>query len=235
MQNRVIVFINDIEAAEKACDVIKKYPVIAFDMEGVNLGRNANVSLVQIAISPHFVYIFDAMILGLNLFEKNTLLPILNDPTILKLCFDCRTDCATLIHRFRIHPYGFYDLQIVYTYLFQNKGDPFLKGYHKAMQALNINMDNDLQLKQSFKHIWKSHLLSQEMLFQRPICQSFINYCAVDVVYLFKMFETWNISKKFIIRLTYQRILQFVMHSEKTDADPLLMSRIDFGKYWVKR
>lgn len=235
MQNRVIVFINDIEAAQTACEVIKKYPVIAFDMEGLNLGRNANVSLVQIAISPYLVYIFDVMVLGLSLFETNTLLPILNDPTILKLCFDCRTDCATLMHRFRIHPYGFYDLQIVYTYVFQSKGDPFLKGYHKAMQALNINMENDLQLKRSFKQIWNSRLSCQKMLFQRPLCQSFLNYCAVDVVYLFKMFESWNISRKFIIRLTYQRILQFVMHSEKSSADPKLMSHIDFGKYWSKK
>lgn len=234
MQNRLIIYIEDFEAAEAACDIIRKHPVIAFDMEGSNLGKNGNVSLIQIAISTEIVYIFDVLILGIRIFEKNTLLPILTDPTILKLCYDCRSDCATLVHCFGVHPYGFFDLQVVYTYVFQHRSDPYLKGYHKAMQALGHNdivLQNDLQSKKHFKAIWKTSSLSHAMLFHRPLPQMFVNYCAIDVVYLFKMYSSWHLSKRFVVRTTYQRFWKFISRKDK-DFSSNNMARIDFGKYW---
>jgi len=238
MSSRVIVFVKDLSAAETACDSIRRCPILGFDMEGKNLGRNASVSLVQIAVSPTLVYIFDVLALGASLFGPKTLLPILTDPCVLKLCYDCRCDCETLYHQFAVQPYGFYDLQIVYTYLFQNKGDPYLKGYHKALQMpgiLNPSLHEealDLQSKIAFKKQWKNADMGNVM-FERPLYEALVNYCAIDVVYLFKMFEAWHISRKFIVRLTYQRIYQHLCRDD--DARALrVMSEIDFGKYWRK-
>lgn len=135
-----IIFVDSWTDAAQACIDIKHYSVIGLDIELLS-GNNKNddvktTSLIQIAISHHKTYIFDVLTLGQALFDACYLLPILVNPQIIKLCYDCRGDAEALFINHGVRTFGLYDLQIVFTSLFQAPMDPFLKGLKRAVRAV---------------------------------------------------------------------------------------------------
>ena len=114
-----IVVVESLPKAHDVCEKLKKLTVIAVDIEGINISNGGTVSLVQIAASSHEVYLFDILALGNMVFTQAYLQPIFRDPNILKLCYDCRCDCAALRELTHGDVCSFYDLQVVYTTLYQ--------------------------------------------------------------------------------------------------------------------
>jgi len=104
-----------------AYEIIKKlhtFDYITFDCEGVDLGRTGALTVVSIStIEPNAIaFIFDVLVLGADIFHHNdraeTLKTLLEDPTITKISFDCRTDSDALYHQFQVKLTGCLDLQI---------------------------------------------------------------------------------------------------------------------------
>ena len=76
---------------------VMSYDVIAVDCEGVNLGRNGELTLVQVGLGEEKVYLFDVLVVclpiplqvalitsfkgGKPLFEEGGLRAMLEDPT----------------------------------------------------------------------------------------------------------------------------------------------------------
>lgn len=92
-----VVLVDTPAAAAAACARLRTSRLLAFDMEGAPLGQLT--SLLQLAVSPAEVYVFDVLALGPALFDAAHLLPILTDPKTLKLCFDGRGDARALFHQ----------------------------------------------------------------------------------------------------------------------------------------
>lgn len=228
--------VDTLEKAAHACALLKKQHLLSFDIEGKKLGRYGEVSIIQIATPQRKVYLFDVLALGQSLFDAKLLLPILSDPNILKLCYDCRCDSEALYHLYRIQMFGLYDLQIVYTLLFQSKKDPFLKGLHKAMKKIIATCEDintfetasaDLEIKIKTKHEW-----NPELMMQRPISPDILKYCAIDVVHLFEMYrQWWNFSDSLIVWFTYQRMMRF-LYRTPLETEHMIMSKIDFVNYY---
>ena len=155
-----IIFVDNWTDAAQACTDIKHYSVIGIDIELIISDDNNVVkkttSLIQVAISPYKTYIFDALTLGQALFDACYLLPILVNPQILKLCYDCRGDTETLFINHGVRAFGLYDLQIVFTSLFQTPMDPFLKGLNRAVRAVlspeeaNVFWETKARMKRYF-------------------------------------------------------------------------------------
>jgi ribonuclease D len=84
------VVIDTLDAADRACVTLLNQRVIALDLEGAPLADR--ISLLQIASGDGSteVFLFDVLALGQSLFQKTRLGSILSDPTVLKLCYDCR-------------------------------------------------------------------------------------------------------------------------------------------------
>ena len=203
-----------------------KCKCIAIDIEGINLGSHGVLSLIQIATSISDIYIFDVLTLKHDLFNASNLLPLLSNPSILKLCFDARCDCETLFFQYGIRVHGFYDLQIVYTIFFQPNNDPFLKGLHKAMQAPGLSLDaDDLNHKINLKKTWSLHQTYE--FFHRPLSEALLQYCASDVSCLMQMYAQWSskILSARVIWMTHQRIINHI-YKKKNNFIP--MSRVDF-------
>ncbi len=110
--------IDTLHAAGRACAALRGHRILAMDLEGAPL--ETRISLLQIAIlvapppniepeeeedaagghtaatsgtgrvAPYHVYLFDVLALGQVLFDASHLRPILSDPAVLKLCYDCR-------------------------------------------------------------------------------------------------------------------------------------------------
>ncbi|CAK1355966.1 hypothetical protein CB0940_00368 [Cercospora beticola] len=104
-----------------ACEA--KEPQLAVDLEGVSLGRDGDISIVQIFLAPKKVcFLVDVFTLGSVAFKTagrvsrtTTIASLLEDPQVKKLLFDCRTDNEALAHLYGVHMRGVVDVQLMYS------------------------------------------------------------------------------------------------------------------------
>lgn len=232
-----VVFVGDFVRAADACSILRRLTVIGLDMEGCNLGRSGTTSLLQLSASTREVYIFDVVALGRELFSAAYLLPILSSPKIIKLCYDCRCDAEALFYQHGVMAFGLYDLQIVYTALFQSADDPFLKGMHKALQSPGVLQPTEIacvvKRKLAAKQEWAAN--NFDSVFARPLSAEFLQYCAADAAYLFRMHQQWSayVSEQLVVETTQQRMRRFIsMTPPQILAQKKRMSRLDFGGCW---
>ena len=234
--NIEVWWVDNFADAACACNRLQSLRMVGLDMEGCSLGRNGTTSLLQLSASAHEVYIFDVLRLGPELFSVYLGPHILSNPHILKLCYDCRSDADALFHKHRVLAFGLYDLQIVYTALFQSAKDPFLKGMLKALQSPGVLHPYEaaamLKRKLTNKKEWSQNRF--DAVLQRPLAPEFVRYCATDVAYLFRMHQLWSprVPERHILETTHQRMQRFIY---RTPSQVLLsqkgrtMSRLDFS------
>jgi hypothetical protein len=198
-------------AAREACARLRKHKLLALDMEGAPL--STCTSLLQLAVSPQEVYVFDVLTLGQPLFDAEHLLPILSDPTVIKLCYDCRGDGSALYHQHGVRAYGLYDLQIVYASLRalapsvlefssppQQQQEAFLKGLQCAVAHV-IPTDAArafAQRKREWKLKWRQQQQALQadagethFLLKRPLADDALAYASADVEHLFALHSAW--------------------------------------------
>ena len=91
--------------------VVRRHSTIAVDMEGHNVGRSGQISLVQIA-SDAGIHIFDAVKLGAPL--QVHMIFLFGSESIKKLMFDCRSACDAMRHLWNVNTFvNIRDLQLV--------------------------------------------------------------------------------------------------------------------------
>lgn len=216
-------------AAEAACARLRAHRLLALDMEGAPL--ETHTSLLQLAVSPQEIYIFDVQTLGQALFDAEHLLPILSDPSTLKLCYDCRGDGSALFHQHGVRAYGLYDLQIAYTSLRimtpsalqlepRAVPDAFLKGLHCAVAHL-LPPDEArafAQRKREWKREWRT---ASTRLLQRPLADDALVYAAADVEHLFAMHRAWSpfFANAALVAATDARMLKATSSAAGGDSD----------------
>jgi hypothetical protein len=187
-----IILVTELEYAKRICSWIKQHLyLVSFDIEGVNLGREGKITLLQIGTSQHRVFCFDVLALGNALFQY--LKPIFESESICKLCYDCRTDGDVLKTMHGVNLKCVYDIQVLYTFLFQKEGDPFLKGLYHVLKSPGIIGDKNSKRVMRYKKEIKDSLqnVGTEIFLQRPVSKELLTYCVSDVVYLYKMFNLW--------------------------------------------
>lgn len=212
-ENPMVFFIDDIDTSKNICKTkLLHHNLIGVDLEGYCLGKECGIiSLIQISVSSDEVYIFDVMALKNELFDASNLLPILSNPCVVKLCYDCRCDCEALFLQYGVQVFGFYDLQIAYTILYQSYGDPYLKGLHKALQTPELQYSKqNLQHKLDKKKSWS---INQGLEFlKRPLSKDITEYCSMDVTCLFTMYNAWytKLFQPKILFMTHQRLIKHI-------------------------
>jgi len=236
-----IILVNTWEQVESACQKIihSSEGIIAFDLEGVNLGRNGQLTLLQIAIDQKTVFCFDVLVLGKQLFEHRFLGGIFFSPRIVKVCFDCRVDGDVLYSHFGVRINMLYDIQILYTSLFQSRKDPFLKGLRRVLQHPDViqhkgTLEKVIQCKQRIKERLDGSM--HHMIFlARPLTPEILEYCSCDVVYLLRMHAIWSRhdgGSHHILRATMDRLMRFCTRREP--IPPWQMSMVDFSPPTLK-
>jgi hypothetical protein len=210
------------EAAQSACAFLLTQKVLAFDLEGVHLGRHGQISLLQLATAVAAntcqVYIFDF----LKPFVVTAVRPLLQSTAIVKLCYDCRCDAEALYYLHDIMLGGACDLQIAYTLLFQAPTDRYLKGYQKALAAVVPPNSPVLAIKQRMKTECNFHAAMME----RPLSANTLAYCASDVAYLFVMDARWGLSRVWLLQLTKQRMCRYIFR--RNHHTEWCMAALDF-------
>ena len=222
-----MTLVNDISQLEEVYSFLAGKSPLVMDMEGICLGRSGQVTMLQLAADPGNVFCFDVLVLGETIFRW--LGPLLQDPGIIKLCYDARCDADALFHIYGITLRGVYDIQVLYTILFQPANDPYLKGLYHTLQMQGVVEPECLQ---QILHCKRSHKLQMQagsdFLLHRPLSHYSLQYCALDVVYLFVMYNKWRESGRdgLLMALSARRIESYVFLPAL--LNPRFMSLVDF-------
>jgi exonuclease 3'-5' domain-containing protein 1 len=171
-------------ALEAALNDIVRCPIIAVDCEGVELGRDGVLCLIQIATDAH-VYIFDVLSLGARLFDYG-LKYILENPIPTKVFYDCRRDSDILYHHFGVQLKGVLDVALTEVfYRWKNgQGYPrFLKGYKRCVESY-LFLDNPHFFQTKEKLAARMNTGDTQFWLHRPLPEDALEYSAYDVKYL---------------------------------------------------
>lgn len=133
-------------------------PQIAFDMEGVNLGRYGTTCYIQIRdLSTATTYLVDLLKLGSKAWnthgKRRTLKQIFEDEAIVKVIYAAGSDADALYHHYNVKPQGVLDVQYLYM-LTASQPWEFRPNHSRAAQQLP---DDILQRFNMFKiriHDW---------------------------------------------------------------------------------
>jgi len=222
---RTVRLVDTLDATRAACERLRASKLLALDVEW-EAEPQPQVALLQLAGDgeEELIYVFDALALGQRLFDA--LLPLLADPAVLKLCFDCRGDASVLFHRHRVRMHSVYDLQIVYASLYAHKhGDGFLRGLHRALECALSPEDARAfaQRKATQKRRFEA---GAPLMMARPLTSETLEYAAHDVAHLFELHRLWapHFTKRAVLAASTRRML-CSMHGPTPAASK---SRIDF-------
>lgn len=186
--------------------------LIAVDCEGVSLSRKGELTILSIATREK-VYIFDVLKVGKAIFSGG-LKEILEDSTQQKLTFDCRQDSDALWHQFNVKLAGVLDLQLLEVmYRRENPTSESIKvpkpsssktkfgrhrrrsnftdqiekinGYQRCLE-LYLEDDKLVEVKASGRTLFKLNQLAWK---KRPLRETLIEYCVVDTMGMFKLYD----------------------------------------------
>ncbi|KAJ0420231.1 ribonuclease H-like domain-containing protein [Aspergillus carlsbadensis] len=195
-------------------------PSLFIDLEGVNLGRNGTVSILQMYVLPHDrTYLIDVHTLGQKAFthdetENNahaehttttttTLKAILESATIKKVIFDVRHDSDALYAHYGINLGGIEDLQLMEL---ANRGGERtrVKGLsycirynipYAAWKNGQDSIDQWVETKEKGRKLFApEHGGSLEVFNDRPLSMDVLMYCIEDVrmlPILWKVYDGW--------------------------------------------
>lgn len=181
-----------------ALNKLSTYKRLAVDAEGDKLGRTGQLTILTLqgvdanAEKDTPIFVVDVLSLGgKRVYSKAlpSLRSMLEDSTITKITFDCRTDSDALFHQFSLSLAGTLDLQIFdqavriqqgelppkRTNYFQNGGIPYLASMEKTLGRYSLS-EETTALKSSCPHKGLIHIWKE-----RPLKASSIEYAANDV------------------------------------------------------
>ena len=209
-----IVYVSNKEDLAIAVRELSTASAIAFDAEGVKLGRSGPLTVAAFgAIDSSAslpIYVVDVQELGGNdvfgksdassrshleiIFSKSdgSLRSLLENKTIEKVTFDCRADSDALFHQFGVKLNGVLDMQVLDQGIRIHKGSvPPQKCQYLTSGEIPAlpNMDTvAARLGLSTAKLPKPHAYSSQVWAERPLKASAIAYAANDVHVIRQMF-----------------------------------------------
>ena len=193
-EGNIIIYVSSETKLAEAMSDLSRYERIAFDAEGVNLSRSGQLTIAafqgilntneELVAAP--IYLVDIQVIGGNI-AISSLRRILEDPSIVKVTFDCRADSDALYHQFGITLSGTFDLQVFDQAVrihqgelppnhnkYLKTGKRYLHGMEKVLERYSMN--TALKTKRTPPHkfiinVWK----------ERPLSSAALEYAANDV------------------------------------------------------
>ena len=198
--------VNDLTSAKQVLSQLKCHNVLAFDCEGVKLGRGGKMTLVQIGAKSDTVYLFDVLVLGKDLFSAG-MKDILESPNIYKYMYDCRWDSDSLYHEFNVKLTNVLDMQL-FEFIVRPTAGKQIRGptkpeHYKAprvrglsgvvenyVQPIQINKIGLKDLSQ-FKKAGSDVMFLEPTVWRyRPLSKGLERYAALDVEMIWIISDT---------------------------------------------
>jgi len=170
------------------------HPFLFLDLEGVSLGRQGTISILQILVPPsRTVYLLDVHLLGNLIFSTKsntgtTLKDILESSKYPKVFFDVRNDSDALYAHYSVELNSVIDIQLL-EFGTRPRAGRFLKGLAKSItedSGLNSREIREWQASKELGHDMFDPKKggSYEVFNQRPLDKAIEEYCARDVLLL---------------------------------------------------
>jgi len=166
------------------CLVAAAHRTIGVDCEGIDLGREGSVTLIQIS-TPSKIYLVDVLVLGKATFEGG-LREVLESEDYVKIMFDCRKDSDALFHVHGVRLQNVFDCQVADIIIRRNMTGMmpgFVQGIARCLKAYLRISEAELQDKAQGKLLMED----PDVWGKRPLSRTLLNYAAFDVANLHRL------------------------------------------------
>lgn len=171
--------IEDVGRCKQVVDVLERERVLAVDCEGVSLGVNGPLTLVQVGNYSGEVYLFD-ILRNKDLLSRGRLGTLLESPNIIKVIQSCSNDSAALYHQFKVTLKNVFDTQVANLVIQEHQGRrlaPLLKLAAICEQYGGKKFSTEL--KDDVQAEWMT--VTGDLWAKRPMTDEMILYAAGDV------------------------------------------------------
>ena len=181
---------------------------LAVDCEGVSLSRKGELTVIVVATEEK-AYIFDVLKLGQAIFTEG-LGEILEDKSREKLTFDCRQDSDALWHQFNVKLTGVLDLQLLEILYRRENAETTsqsstkykrrsqrtrevekIYGFKRCIETY-VQDEEMVKIKEEGMKVFKKDNDAREVWKKRPLSEQLLQYCVVDAMGMFKLFEKFK-------------------------------------------
>ncbi|KAJ8060058.1 hypothetical protein OCU04_011667 [Sclerotinia nivalis] len=177
-------------------------PSVYIDLEGIKIGRNGSISILQVYVLPtKESFLVDVHTLREQAFSTPnasglTLKSILESQLIPKVIFDVRNDSDALYSHFGIKVGGVIDLQLLELATRSHSRD-FLCGLGKCMDKDLVQTPEELKVRGAIKKRGIELFAPEkggryEVFNDRPLDPAIVDYCVQDVQLMPQLWEVYN-------------------------------------------
>lgn len=165
--------------------------VLAMDCEGVHLGKEGPLTLVQLGTAEGDVFIFDVLATPNkeDMFQSGGLKGLLEDKNILKVIHDCRSDQCALYFQFGVTLTNVFDTSAAYTTIWDQcnvLSGPFRPKLVALLEVFGFKAQHKTEEFEKKMH-------EDEIFGMRPLTEEMIEYATDDVLCLVpQIYETMN-------------------------------------------
>ncbi|XP_045175062.2 uncharacterized protein LOC123536181 [Mercenaria mercenaria] len=215
------------QECQAAIRKLSREKVISLDAEGVHLGKDGPLTLLQIGTLDGSVYLFDVMIneneQDKMFFTETGLNTILTSTRIVKVIQSCSGDSAALYHQFGIRLENVFDTQVAHLVIEEDKGKKLPKR-EKLVDICKLYSKNAevYEGKEDVKLEWSK--IAGNYWAKRPMTKEMIDYASGDVTALIpEVYETQNryLENNGCLDLFAERVQEEI----ELDIDPLAKER----------
>ena len=181
-----IEFVDSVEKAKLACDQLRSFKELAFDCEGVRLGKGGKLTLIQLMAKDDKIFIFDVLALGESLFQNTGLREILESKEIWKVMFDCRDDSDSLWEEYKVKLSNVLDMQLLEYIVRPGLREPYVQSLGNTVKLGNtVNLFNAIGISDFAslkKNVGKIIGRCPTVWKCRPLHEGLERYAALHVV-----------------------------------------------------
>ncbi|CAL8108581.1 unnamed protein product [Orchesella dallaii] len=191
--SRTTIVSNQRKAAQIVDEILNANQPVALDFEGINLGNDGQITLVQVGTTRGSVFIFDVLTQpGLIENRENSVLGKLLCSTsgVVKVMHDCRNDSVNLFRQFGIRLRNVFDTQVAHIVIQMGaNGEETEEIASKPSNSKNISLNNLCSVYGTVCNPFKDKVKSvyrhdQKYWSRRPLTKQMIAYASCDVMCL---------------------------------------------------
>ncbi|CAL1529970.1 unnamed protein product [Lymnaea stagnalis] len=165
---------------------IMEQSIVAVNFDGVHLGRNGTLSLIEVATETK-LFVFDMLKMGVNAFNEG-LDALFASKAILKVMHDCRFVSDMMHHKYKISMVNIFDTQVANAFVYRliHHGE-----WPRHVESLPGCLVNHLNLSNDQVHFMRVsgnfRKKDEAVWLQRPLADKLLSAACMNIKYLIQL------------------------------------------------